>query len=42
MESRSFAASLGRRRMMVLAVALGWVGTDMGGREVVREERPSC
>jgi NAD(P)-dependent dehydrogenase (short-subunit alcohol dehydrogenase family) len=30
--SRSFAASLGRRRVTVLAVAPGWVRTDMGGR----------
>ena len=29
--SRSFAASLGRRRVTVLAVAPGWVRTDMGG-----------
>jgi len=29
--SRSFAASLGRRRIAVLAVAPGWVRTDMGG-----------
>jgi NAD(P)-dependent dehydrogenase (short-subunit alcohol dehydrogenase family) len=29
--SRSFAASLGRRRITVLAVAPGWVRTDMGG-----------
>ncbi len=28
---RSFAASLGRRRVTVLAVAPGWVRTDMGG-----------
>jgi len=28
MESRSFAASLGRRRMMVLAVALGWAPAE--------------
>jgi NAD(P)-dependent dehydrogenase (short-subunit alcohol dehydrogenase family) len=28
---RSFAASLGRRRITVLAVAPGWVRTDMGG-----------
>jgi len=30
--SRSLAASLGRRRVTVLAVAPGWVRTDMGGR----------
>jgi len=29
--SRSLAASLGRRRLTVLAVAPGWVRTDMGG-----------
>ncbi len=29
--SRSFAAALGRRRVTVLAVAPGWVKTDMGG-----------
>lgn len=29
--SRSFAASLGPRRITVLAVAPGWVRTDMGG-----------
>jgi NAD(P)-dependent dehydrogenase (short-subunit alcohol dehydrogenase family) len=29
--SRSFAASLGGRRITVLAVAPGWVRTDMGG-----------
>lgn len=29
--SRSFAAGLGRRRVTVLAVAPGWVRTDMGG-----------
>jgi NAD(P)-dependent dehydrogenase (short-subunit alcohol dehydrogenase family) len=29
--SRSFAASLGKRRITVLAVAPGWVRTDMGG-----------
>jgi len=29
--SRSFAAALGRRRITVLAVAPGWVRTDMGG-----------
>ena len=29
--SRSFAAGLGRRRITVLAVAPGWVRTDMGG-----------
>ncbi len=29
--SRSFAASLGRRRLTMLAVAPGWVRTDMGG-----------
>ena len=29
--SRSFAASLGRRRITVLSVAPGWVRTDMGG-----------
>jgi|HubBroStandDraft_6_1064221.scaffolds.fasta_scaffold112304_3 NAD(P)-dependent dehydrogenase (short-subunit alcohol dehydrogenase family) len=29
--SRSFAASLGRQRITVLAVAPGWVRTDMGG-----------
>lgn len=29
--SRTFAASLGRRRITVLAVAPGWVRTDMGG-----------
>jgi NAD(P)-dependent dehydrogenase (short-subunit alcohol dehydrogenase family) len=29
--SRSLAASLGRRRITVLAVAPGWVRTDMGG-----------
>ena len=29
--SRSFAASLGRRRVTVLAIAPGWVRTDMGG-----------
>src|SRR5260370_2860537 len=29
--SRSFAASLGRRRVTILAVAPGWVRTDMGG-----------
>jgi NAD(P)-dependent dehydrogenase (short-subunit alcohol dehydrogenase family) len=28
---RSFTASLGRRRVTVLAVAPGWVRTDMGG-----------
>jgi NAD(P)-dependent dehydrogenase (short-subunit alcohol dehydrogenase family) len=28
---RSFTASLGRRRITVLAVAPGWVRTDMGG-----------
>jgi NAD(P)-dependent dehydrogenase (short-subunit alcohol dehydrogenase family) len=28
---RSFAAGLGRRRITVLAVAPGWVRTDMGG-----------
>jgi NAD(P)-dependent dehydrogenase (short-subunit alcohol dehydrogenase family) len=30
--SRSLAASLGRRHVTVLAVAPGWVRTDMGGR----------
>jgi NAD(P)-dependent dehydrogenase (short-subunit alcohol dehydrogenase family) len=30
--SRSLAASLGGRRITVLAVAPGWVRTDMGGR----------
>src|SRR5260370_15607105 len=30
--SRSFAASLARRRVTVLVVAPGWVRTDMGGR----------
>jgi NAD(P)-dependent dehydrogenase (short-subunit alcohol dehydrogenase family) len=30
--SRSLAASLGDRRVTVLAVAPGWVRTDMGGR----------
>src|SRR5438067_7772505 len=30
--SRSLAASVGGRRVTVLAVAPGWVGTDMGGR----------
>src|SRR5215472_15700564 len=30
--SRSLAASLGRRRVTVLAIAPGWVRTDMGGR----------
>jgi NAD(P)-dependent dehydrogenase (short-subunit alcohol dehydrogenase family) len=29
--SRSFAAALGRRRITVLAIAPGWVRTDMGG-----------
>jgi NAD(P)-dependent dehydrogenase (short-subunit alcohol dehydrogenase family) len=29
--SRSFAAGLGRRRITVLAIAPGWVRTDMGG-----------
>src|SRR5712691_3701732 len=29
--SRSFTAALGRRRITVLAVAPGWVRTDMGG-----------
>jgi NAD(P)-dependent dehydrogenase (short-subunit alcohol dehydrogenase family) len=29
--SRSFAASLGGRRITVLAIAPGWVRTDMGG-----------
>jgi NAD(P)-dependent dehydrogenase (short-subunit alcohol dehydrogenase family) len=29
--SRSFAASLGRRRITVLDVSPGWVRTDMGG-----------
>src|SRR5437763_4778818 len=29
--SRSLAASLGRRRITVLAIAPGWVRTDMGG-----------
>jgi NAD(P)-dependent dehydrogenase (short-subunit alcohol dehydrogenase family) len=29
--SRSFAASLGGRRVTVLAIAPGWVRTDMGG-----------
>ena len=28
---RSFAAGLGRRRITVLAVAPGWMRTDMGG-----------
>jgi len=28
---RSFAAGLGRRRITVLAIAPGWVRTDMGG-----------
>ena len=30
--SRSLSASLGRRQVTVLAVAPGWVRTDMGGR----------
>src|SRR5258707_9085221 len=30
--SRSLAASLGRRHVTVLAIAPGWVRTDMGGR----------
>jgi NAD(P)-dependent dehydrogenase (short-subunit alcohol dehydrogenase family) len=30
--ARSFAARLGGRRITVLAVAPGWVRTDMGGR----------
>ena len=29
--SRSFAASLGRKQVTVLAIAPGWVRTDMGG-----------
>lgn len=29
--ARSFAATLGRRRLTVLAMAPGWVRTDMGG-----------
>jgi NAD(P)-dependent dehydrogenase (short-subunit alcohol dehydrogenase family) len=29
--SRSFAASLGGKRVTVLAIAPGWVRTDMGG-----------
>jgi len=31
MLSRSFAASLGRKQVTVLAIAPGWVRTDMGG-----------